>query len=184
MRLGFRSEFDFRIKLKILNNNIGFTFFPLDILLLPLLRRLFVQSMPSKTRIWGAKIWEMQGYLLRLNVYPENGFRIPFSRAYSWQSYSKLRADRGTDRRTDKHIVPREKCPFYLPCKYFFTLVVYLLFCTLNNFHPSQNMMSVAIVSFSSCQRNLIKTFQIDGMIALITKMDLIFSWDLLNGQK
>ena len=31
-------------------------------------------------------------------------------------------------------------------------------------------------VSFSSCQRNLIKTFQIDGMIALITKMDLIFS--------
>ena len=43
----------------------------------------------------------MQGYLLRLNVYPENGFRIPFSRAYFWQSYSKLRADR----RTDKHIV-------------------------------------------------------------------------------
>ena len=40
------------------------------------------------------------------------------------------------------------------------------------------------IVSFSSCQRNLIKTFQIDGIIALITKMDLIFSWDLLNGQK
>ena len=39
-------------------------------------------------------------------------------------------------------------------------------------------------VSFSSCQRNLIKTFQIDGMIALITKMDFIFSWDLLNGQK
>ena len=31
-------------------------------------------------------------------------------------------------------------------------------------------------VSFSSCQRNLIKTFQIEGMIALITKMDLIFS--------
>ena len=31
-------------------------------------------------------------------------------------------------------------------------------------------------VSFSSCQQNLIKTFQIDGMIALITKMDLIFS--------
>ena len=29
---------------------------------------------------------------------------------------------------------------------------------------------------FSSCQRNLIKTFQIDGMIALITKMDLMFS--------
>ena len=41
-----------------------------------------------------------------------------------------------------------------------------------------------AIVSFSSCQRNLIKTFQIEGMIALNKKMDLIFSWDLLNGQK
>ena len=37
---------------------------------------------------------------------------------------------------------------------------------------------------FSSCLRNLIKTFQIDAMIALITKMALIFSWDLLNGQK
>ena len=32
------------------------------------------------------------------------------------------------------------------------------------------------VISFSSCQRNLIKTFQIEGMIALITKMDLIFS--------
>ena len=31
------------------------------------------------------------------------------------------------------------------------------------------------IVSFSSCHRNLIKTFQIEGMIALITKMNLIF---------
>ena len=31
-------------------------------------------------------------------------------------------------------------------------------------------------VSFSSCQRILIKTFQIEGMIALITKMDFIFS--------
>ena len=39
-------------------------------------------------------------------------------------------------------------------------------------------------VRFSSCQRNLIKTFQIEGMIALITKMTLIFSSDLLNGQK
>ena len=39
-------------------------------------------------------------------------------------------------------------------------------------------------VSFSSCQRNLIKTFQIESMIALITKMTLIFSSDLLNGQK
>ena len=32
------------------------------------------------------------------------------------------------------------------------------------------------IVSFSSCQRNLIKTFQIEAMIALITKMAMIFS--------
>ena len=32
------------------------------------------------------------------------------------------------------------------------------------------------IVNFSSSQRNLIKTFQIEGMIALITKMHLIFS--------
>ena len=39
-------------------------------------------------------------------------------------------------------------------------------------------------VSFSSCQWILIKTFQIEGMIALIIKMDLIFSWDLLNGLK
>ena len=39
-------------------------------------------------------------------------------------------------------------------------------------------------VSFSSCQRNLIKTFQIEGMIALIAKMDMIFSSDLLNGKK
>ena len=39
-------------------------------------------------------------------------------------------------------------------------------------------------VSFSSCQQNLIKTFQIEGMIALITKMTLIFSSDFLNGQK
>ena len=41
-----------------------------------------------------------------------------------------------------------------------------------------------SFVSFSSCQRNLIKTFQIEGMIELITKMTLIFSSDLLNGQK
>ena len=34
----------------------------------------------------------------------------------------------------------------------------------------------LAKVSFLSCQRNLIKTFQIEGMIALITKMHLIFS--------
>ena len=35
---------------------------------------------------------------------------------------------------------------------------------------------ATATVSFSSCQLNLIKTFQIEDTIALITKMDLIFS--------
>ena len=40
------------------------------------------------------------------------------------------------------------------------------------------------VVSFSSRQRNLKKTFQIEGMISLIAKMALIFSSDLLNGQK
>ena len=39
-------------------------------------------------------------------------------------------------------------------------------------------------ISFSSCQRNLIKTFQIEDIIALITKMALIFSSDLPNGKK
>ena len=34
---------------------------------------------------------------------------------------------------------------------------------------------TVSAVSFSSFQENLIKTFQIEGMIALITKMTLIF---------
>ena len=37
------------------------------------------------------------------------------------------------------------------------------------------NKYKYILISFSSCQRNMIKTFQIDGMIALITKMDLIF---------
>ena len=46
-------------------------------------------------------------------------------------------------------------------------------------FHLLSN--DTAFVSFSSCQRNLIKTFHIEDMIALITKMTLI---DLLNGQK
>ena len=35
---------------------------------------------------------------------------------------------------------------------------------------------SLATVSFSSCQRILIKTFQIEAIIALITKMAMIFS--------
>ena len=47
---------------------------------------------------------------------------------------------------------------------------------------PSRKMAPLAIalmpwphgVSFSSC--NMIKTFQIEGMIALITEIDLIFS--------
>ena len=49
---------------------------------------------------------------------------------------------------------------------------------------PIAEITGKALVSFSSCQRNLIKTFQIEGMITLITKMTLIFSSDLLNGQK
>ena len=39
-------------------------------------------------------------------------------------------------------------------------------------------------LSFSSCQQNLIKTFQIEAINALITKMVLIFLRNLLNGQK
>ena len=42
----------------------------------------------------------------------------------------------------------------------------------------------IPLVRFSSCQRNLIKTFQIERMIALITKMTLVYSSDLLNSQK
>ena len=38
------------------------------------------------------------------------------------------------------------------------------------------NALVVIKISISSRQRNLIKTFQIEGMIALITKMYLIFS--------
>ena len=34
----------------------------------------------------------------------------------------------------------------------------------------------VTVVSFSSCQWNLVKTFQIEAMTALITKMALVFS--------
>ena len=41
-------------------------------------------------------------------------------------------------------------------------------------FH-SKDLLLLPLVSFSSCQRNLIKRFQIEGMIALITKMHLIF---------
>ena len=32
------------------------------------------------------------------------------------------------------------------------------------------------VINFSSCQRNLIKTFQIEAITALITKMALVFS--------
>ena len=53
---------------------------------------------------------------------------------------------------------------------------------TLVNGHPSWISGTHAIwytddaqVSFSSCQRNLIKTFQIEGMIALITKLICFF---------
>ena len=47
----------------------------------------------------------------------------------------------------------------------------------------SENSIYTPAISFSSCQQNLIKTFQIEGMIGLITKMTLIFSSDFLNGQ-
>ena len=39
-------------------------------------------------------------------------------------------------------------------------------------------------VNFSSCQRNLIKTFQIEVMIALITNMTLIFFMRLVKWLK
>ena len=42
--------------------------------------------------------------------------------------------------------------------------------------HTFSDHQAAIKVSFSSCQRNLIKTFQIEAMIALITKMILIFS--------
>ena len=109
MRLGFRSEhkncsisvFDFRIKVKIPNNNIEFIFCHLTYVYCHSYDD-FSSSRCLQRRVYGGrKSGEMQGYLLRLNVYPENGFRIPFSCAYSWQSYSKMRADR----RTNKHIV-------------------------------------------------------------------------------
>ena len=53
-----------------------------------------------------------------------------------------------------------------------------------NNNGAYEGVIAMPDVSFSSCQRNLIKTFQIEGMIALNTKMTLIFSSHLLNGQK
>ena len=54
----------------------------------------------------------------------------------------------------------------------------------LSTFIHINKHMDGARVSFSSCQRNLIKTFQNEAMIALIKKKVLIFSRDLLNGQK
>ena len=59
------------------------------------------------------------------------------------------------------------------------------------NYIVKQNKLRIAfyylpVLNFSSCQRNLIKTFHIEGMIALIaliTKMTLNFSSDLSNGQ-
>ena len=41
----------------------------------------------------------------------------------------------------------------------------------------------ITVVSFSSCQRNLIKTFQIEAMIAMITKMATILM-SLVRWQK
>ena len=53
-----------------------------------------------------------------------------------------------------------------------------------NKFWSQNISIFKAEVSFSSCQRNLIKTFQMEAIIALITKMAMIFSWVLLSGQK
>ena len=57
-----------------------------------------------------------------------------------------------------------------------FTVFFFLNFAD-ETLHPKFHAyVEPAKVSFSSCQRNLIKTFQIEAMIALITKMVLIFS--------
>ena len=60
--------------------------------------------------------------------------------------------------------------------------------CSFSSWLPRKTTTSreplITSVRFSSCQWNLTKTFQIEGMIALITKLTLIFSSDLLNGQK
>ena len=50
---------------------------------------------------------------------------------------------------------------------------------TIHQVFELRKSISFTYVSFSSCQRNLTKTFQIEGMIELITKMTLIFSSDL-----
>ena len=55
-------------------------------------------------------------------------------------------------------------------------ITVFFTDLSLADVRTSQHKYLPKLVSFSSCQRNLIKTFQIDGMIALITKMHLIFS--------
>ena len=70
----------------------------------------------------------------------------------------------------------------------FFFLIFWHFLAIKISVHPQKPQVSLqfipTFVSFSSCQRNLTKTFQIEGMITLITKMTLIFSSDLLNGQK
>ena len=51
--------------------------------------------------------------------------------------------------------------------------------CHLFVFHAATvigHPLALRRVSFSSCQRNLIKTFQSEAIIALITKMAMIFS--------
>ena len=54
----------------------------------------------------------------------------------------------------------------------------------LSTFIHINKHMGGARVSFSSCQRNLIKTFQIEAMIALITEMILIFFMRLVKWPK
>ena len=63
-----------------------------------------------------------------------------------------------------------------------------MLIYQLSSVHNVHNQMNAKLgrleVSFSSCQRNLIKTFQIEAMIALITKIVLNNTRNKLNGQK
>ena len=48
----------------------------------------------------------------------------------------------------------------------------------------SKRVLCMPFVSFSSCQWNLMKTFQIEAIIALITKMVLIFFMRLVKWPK
>ena len=56
--------------------------------------------------------------------------------------------------------------------------------CKLKRFYCQYPLMNCPAVSFSSCQRNLIKTFQIEGMIALIRKIGFEFFMRLVKWPK